>query len=73
MVHEREVISLHNRGSLGLKLVVLLVPKVCLKMVLVEKIFPITLGSKGLMIFALQEWILVQENSQIYIAGSEKE
>lgn len=73
MVHEREVIPLHNRGSLGLKLVVLIVPKACLKMVLVEKIFPMTLGSKGLMIFTLQEWILVQENSQIYIAGSEKE
>ena len=55
MVHEREVIPLHNRGSLGLKLVVLLVPNACLKMVLVEKIFPMTLGSKGLMIFALQE------------------
>lgn len=73
MVHEREVIPFHNRGSLGLKLIALLVTKACLKMVLVEKIFPMTLFSKGLMIFILQELILVQEDSQIYLSGSEKE
>lgn len=38
MVYERKVIPLHNSGSLGFKLVVLFVPKVCLKMVSRENI-----------------------------------